>query len=79
MVAMTPDDIGIERLEMLASAGYDYVELPLAQMMALKPLEFDELIDIVESSGVPCEACNNFIPADHPITGKNVDIKMLSD
>lgn len=78
MVASTPDGIGLERLETLASIGYDYVELPLAQMMALGSPQFDRLVSIVESCGVPCEACNNFIPADHRITGDRVDSEVLS-
>ena len=79
MVAPRPDGIGLERLGTLASSGYDYVELPLAQMMALTAPQFDELIEMVESSGVPCEACNNFIPANHPITGDKVDLSSLTD
>lgn len=79
MVAAEPDGIGIERIETLALSGYDYVELPLAQMMALKSAAFDELVRYVESSGVPCEACNNFIPASHPITGSKVDKVKLAE
>lgn len=79
MVASAPDGIGIERLATLAAAGYDYVELPLAQMMALTSTQFDELIGTVASSGLPCEACNNFIPADYPITGDKTDPVKLGD
>ena len=79
MVATAPDGIGIERLETLAACGYDYVELPLAQMMALTPARFSELVGYVESSGIRCEACNNFIPASHPITGNKVDQVKLVD
>ena len=79
MVAAEPDGIGIERIEVLASSGYDYVELPLAQMMALKSSKFDELVSYVESVGIPCEACNNFIPASHPITGSKVDKVKLDE
>lgn len=79
MVAAEPEGIGIERLETLAACGYDYVEMPLAQMMALESGEFDELVSFVASVGIPCEACNNFIPASHPITGNLVDRKKLSE
>lgn len=79
MVATTSDGVGLEHLETLASSGYDYVELPLAQMMTFTAPEFDKLVDMVEASGIPCEACNNFIPADHPITGDQVDISRLAD
>lgn len=73
MVAQAPDGIGIERLEALATFGYDYVEMPLAQMMALGESQFSAVVEYVESAGIPCEACNNFIPAHCPITGDKVD------
>lgn len=79
MVASTPDGIGSERLATLAAVGYDYVELPLAQMMALPSSQFDELVQSVAFSGIPCEACNNFIPADQPITGDKTDPAKLGD
>ena len=73
MVALAPDGIGIERLEALGTFGYDYVEMPLAQMMALTESQFQAVVEYVDSTGIPCEACNNFIPASYPITGNRVD------
>lgn len=73
MVALAPDGIGIERLAALKSYGYDYVELPLAQIMALKRSQFSAVAEYVESTGIPCEACNNFIPAHQPVTGDKFD------
>lgn len=73
MVAQAPDGIGIERLEVLAACGYDYVEMPLAQVMALQQSQFRAVVEYVESTGIACEACNNFIPASLPVTGDNVD------
>ncbi|MEJ2056418.1 MAG: sugar phosphate isomerase/epimerase [Desulfofustis sp.] len=73
MVALAPDGIGIERLAALKTCGYDYVELPLAQMMALKQSQFSAVVEYVESTGIPCEACNNFIPAHQPVTGNTFD------
>lgn len=73
MVALAPDGIGIERLEALAVFGYDYVEMPLAQMMALAESQFSALLEYVDSAGIPCQACNNFIPAHCPITGDKAD------
>lgn len=73
MVALAPDGIGIERLAALKAFGYDYVELPLAQMMALRQSQFSAVAAYVESTGIPCEACNNFIPPSQPITGEKFD------
>ncbi len=79
MVALAPDGIGIERLATLTMAGYDYVELPLAQMMALGKGQFSALVEYVASSGIPCEACNNFIPAEYALTGDKTDPVRLAD
>lgn len=79
MVATAPDGIGIERLETLAASGYDYVEMPLAQMMELNAAKFDELVAYIDSLEISCEACNNFIPASHPVTGDKVDMVMLDE
>lgn len=79
MVAQAPDGIGIERLEALATFGYDYVEMPLAQMMALGESQFSAVVEYVESAGIPCEACNNFIPAHCPITGDKVDTVQVKE
>jgi sugar phosphate isomerase/epimerase len=77
MVAQAPDGIGIERLEPLSAFGYDYVEMPLAQMMALGESQFNAVVEYVGSAGIPCEACNNFIPAHYPVTGDTVDRAQL--
>ena len=79
MVAQAPDGIGIERLEALAACGYDYVEMPLAQVMALQQSQFRAVVEYVESTGIACEACNNFIPASLPITGDNVDRARIAE
>jgi len=79
MVAQAPDGIGIERLEALATFGYDYVEMPLAQMMALGESQFSAVVDYVASAGIPCEACNNLIPAHCPITGSQVDSVQVTE
>lgn len=71
MVAKDAAGIGIDRVETLARLGYDYVELPLAQMMALDDTAFETLAKRVEDSGIRCEACNNFFPASLRITGAN--------
>lgn len=60
MVATRPDGTGIEFLGKIAELGYDYVELPLAEMTALLDEEFEEIKKTVERSGIRCETCNNF-------------------
>ncbi len=79
MVAEHKGGIGIERLETLASAGYDYIELPLAQMMELNDEEFEVLVGNVGRSGIPCEVCNNFIPPTVRLTGSDVQIRLVEE
>ena len=74
MVATGSDGTGIERLDTIAKLGYDYVELPLAEMTALPREKFEEIKKIVASSGIRCETCNNFFPGTIRLTGSDVDM-----
>ena len=69
MVAEDAAGIGFDRIKTLAKLGYDYVELPLAQMMTLDDAAFKEVEGLVRDSGIPCLACNNFFPATMRLTG----------
>ncbi|MHB1419713.1 MAG: sugar phosphate isomerase/epimerase family protein [Bacillota bacterium] len=73
MVADTPGSTGIENIEKLAELGYDYAELPLAEIMTLSEEEFQDLQIRVDNSGIKCEVCNNFFPSSIRLTGENVD------
>ena len=73
MVASGPDGIGIEHIEKLAATGYDYVELPTVQMMALDDNAFASLKKRVREAGIPCETSNNLFPASLRLTGPDVD------
>lgn len=64
---------GINLIEKLADIGYDYVELPLAEMAALTEEEFDLLEKRVKESGLHCEVCNNFFPKTIRLTGESVN------
>ena len=79
MVATQPDGTGIEFVERLSRFGYDYVELPLAEMMALSEEEFQVLSQSLKQSGIPCETCNNFFPKTVRLTGANVDLPAVLD
>lgn len=64
---------GIGYIEALAEAGYDYVELPLAEMTALSEEEFEKLRGRIRDSRISCEVCNNFFPKTMRLTGHNTD------
>lgn len=73
MVAQGHDGTGVEHLPELAAAGYDYVELPLAELMALSEEGRKEVQKALQRTGVPCETCNNFFPGTIRLTGEEAD------
>jgi sugar phosphate isomerase/epimerase len=77
MVSTKEDGTGIERVGRLGEAGYDYVELALAELMVLSEVERQELLEMVKSSGVPCETCNNLFPKTVRLTGPGVDLEKV--
>jgi D-psicose/D-tagatose/L-ribulose 3-epimerase len=79
MVATNPDRTGIEHIENLAKYGFDYVELPLAEMMELSDAEFESLKERVSKTGIRCETCNNFFPGTIRLTGDNTDMNQIMD
>lgn len=74
LVASGPDRTGVEIVERLAEYGYDYIELPLADMMELDGGAFGALRARVEATSLRCETCNNFFPARVRLTGPEADL-----
>jgi D-psicose/D-tagatose/L-ribulose 3-epimerase len=79
LMATQIDGTGSEWIEMGQEAGFDYVELPLAQMMDLNDEGFSSLKERVASSGLKCEACNNFFPGSIRLTGNAVDHRKIEE
>lgn len=69
MAACKPDRTGAEWLPAAKRSGFDYAELPLAEMMALSEADYDQLRSLLQQSGLPCRACNNFFPKTLRLTG----------
>ncbi len=71
---------GVEMGQIAAKLGYDFFELSVPGYM--KPLEKEEAFQAelakVKAVGIPCLACNCFIPGDHKITGPAVDFSKLT-
>jgi sugar phosphate isomerase/epimerase len=61
---------GAESIPVIAAQGFDYIELPLAQVMELPAEGFRELLGAIRAGGIPLEACNNFFPATLRLTGE---------
>jgi sugar phosphate isomerase/epimerase len=60
---------GYTIVPVIAPLGFDYIELPLAQIMAVSKAQRAKLVEAVQAEGVPVEACNNFFPAHIRLTG----------
>lgn len=68
------DGSGKEWLPMIGRLGFDYVELPMAQMMAYSDEDFERLfLKPLQESGLECHCSNNFFPASIRITGPDAD------
>ena len=79
LVSSQLDGTGIDVVEQLKKIGYDYIELPLSNMMMLSDRKFEELEKRLYDSGIKCEACNNFFPSNIRLTGEEVDIDKTMD
>ena len=77
MVASEPDGIGTEHLNELEYLGYDYVEMPLSEMMGLDEQKFLELKSRVDRLSIRCEVCNNFFPKHIRLTGQEVHMDRI--
>ncbi len=73
MVSGQPDGTGAEHLPALQLAGYNYAELPLAEMMALPNEQAHQLRNKLQSMSISCEVCNNFFPRTMRLTGEDAD------
>ena len=60
---------GAEYIPALAAMGYDYVELPMSRLGSLSDPDFKKAAELLRKSGIPCRACNNFMPGEYKITG----------
>jgi len=72
--------VGYERIPVLAGLGYDYVELPLAQVASMPEAAFEqEVLGRLEAAGIGCAACNNLFPASVRLTGPEADPGRISE
>ena len=75
LAAPGSDGSGREAVAMLAGLGFDYLELPMAQMMAYEPGDFKKrFLEPMQASGLSCRCCNNFLPAAVRLTGPDADL-----
>ena len=72
MLGNAADPTGSRYIPLIKEAGYDYAELPLAQVMELDEEKFQELRVLLKRAALPCRCCNNFYPASVRLTGEKV-------
>lgn len=79
MLGNDHDPIGRNYIRKLKDAGYDYVELPLAQVMELSEEKFETFLSELGQCGLPCWCCNNFFPASVRLTGEKADPELAEE
>lgn len=78
MNAAGSDGVGLEWLEQYRRLGFDYVELPVAQLLALNHEKRREAVARVRDSGLPCRSMNNFLPAALRLLGDECNLSRLA-
>ena len=77
MLSKTKERVGDEIIPIFEKMGYDYVELPLAQVMALSDEAFLRMNKNIKSFKIPIEACNNFFPPSVRLTGEEATTEKI--
>lgn len=73
------DSTGLGVLDYVKKAGFDYVEAPAAQLMALTDAELDNAVERIKAAGLPCLSFNNLFGAAVPTTGPKADDARIDD
>ena len=79
MLCGNQDEKAMRYIDELAQIGYDYLELPLTQIMELTDVEFSIMRDDIDKKNIGCWVCNDFFPASIKITGPNIDLQKIDD
>lgn len=66
-------DVGASYAELLRRVGYDYVELPLGELIQLGEEDFAALCRRLTAAGIPVYACNSLFPPALRLVGETVD------
>jgi len=69
----------LEQAELLASFGYDYVELPLAGFDLTGPQGTEEAKQCVASTAIPTAVLQSFMPASIRVTGPDVNEALVKE
>ncbi len=78
-IATLPDKLGFEFFDQTVQFGYDYVELPIAELGLLSDEQFEALAKHIDESPIRCEVNNNFVPASVRLTGPDADMNKITE
>lgn len=68
---------GLENAQIVAEAGFDYIETALNAVAAMSQDKFDMAQKALARTGLPCEAVNCMLPGTLHVTGPNVDMEQV--
>lgn len=77
MNAKDPYGVGMDDINVISRAGFDYVELPLAEVKAMPREVFFELKNRLREYGIPCYSFNNFFPKTIRLTGEERNLSAI--
>jgi len=63
----------VENISKLEAMGFDYIEWSVSDAMSRSAEDFNNIIKLVDSSSIKCEAFNLFFPGDFILTGPDAD------
>ena len=73
MLPKAKDDPGIWYAPEVKQAGFDYIELPIAQVITLSGGQFDAARALLRDLNLPVRATNNFFAPEVRLIGPHVD------
>jgi D-psicose/D-tagatose/L-ribulose 3-epimerase len=80
MLSKAAVKIGYEFIPLVEKLGFDYVELPLAQVMELDEEAFAAgPLAAVQAANIPCLRMNNFLPSTLRLTGSDARLDEALD
>jgi len=69
---------GIDKALVLYNAGYDFIECTVTSLQPeASEQEFKQILKMYESSPIPVEACNIFLPGDIKVVGEEVNVERI--
>ena len=73
MLPKEKTDPGLSYAAAIRQAGFDYIELPIAQVITLSGAQFDSAQALLMDLSLPVRATNNFFAPDVRLIGPQVD------